>query len=200
MSGDLILFSGGAPIHRFVRKHTGSPWVQAGVVVELPGQRNPFLLESTSRPVCPDIENGTLLPGVRTTPLGIRIEATEGAAALRKLVPPLTDQLRRELAGFRERVLGLPFDFSTLSSRRTLRRSHTDFDQSSFTCCGLVTAAYQAIGIMDRPPFGPLPGNVWPADFCHEERLRLTTGYSFGPLSVIWGRPPEASQQNALEC
>lgn len=189
VGGDVILFSGDTPIHRFVRKHTGSPWVQAGIVVELPNQRDLFLLESTSRPVCPDIESGTLLPGVRTTPLRIRIEATEGAAAVRKLIPRLTDELIRELAGYRERTLGLPFDFSTRSIRRTLRRAHPDFDQSSFTCSGLVAAAYQAIGIMSHPPLGTLPSNVWPADFCHQERLGLTNGYGFGPLSVIWGQP-----------
>jgi hypothetical protein len=63
VGGDVIIFSGEAPIHRFVRKHTGSPWVQAGIVVELRGQPDPFLLESTSRPVCPGLESGTLLPG-----------------------------------------------------------------------------------------------------------------------------------------
>lgn len=176
VGGDLILFSGEAPIHRFVRKHTDSPWVQAAIVIEVPSHPHPFLFESTSRPICHDIESGTLLPGVRTTPLRVRIEATQGAAACRKLIPPLTVELKRELARFRKRVLGLPFDFSARSTRRTLRRSHTEFDERSFTCSGLVATAYQAIGIIHRPPLGPLPSNVWPADFATKKESDLGRG------------------------
>jgi hypothetical protein len=185
VAGDVIVFSGEAPIHRFVQRHTGSPWVQAGIVVELPDHRDPFLLESTSRPVCSDIENGTLLPGVRTTPLRSRIESAEGAAAVRKLIPPLAHDLKRKLAFFRKSVVGLPFNFSRRSIRATLRRAHTDFEQTSFSCSSLVATAYQAIGIMYLPPLGPYPSNVWPSDFCYEQRLGLTKIYTFGPLCVI---------------
>jgi hypothetical protein len=119
-AGDVILFSGEAPIHRFVRKHTGSAWVQVGIVIELPAHQSLFLFECTSRPVCSDIETGTLLPGVRTTPLKSRIEAAEGAIAVRKLTPSLTRNLKLELAIFRKSICGLPFDFSKRSSRLTL--------------------------------------------------------------------------------
>jgi hypothetical protein len=71
-----------------------------------------------------------------------------------------------------------PFDFSLLNNRRSIRRSHRDWNCTSFTCSSLIAAAYQHIGVMARPPEGPLPNNVLPSDFSEDGTLTLTSGYS----------------------
>jgi len=188
-TGDILLFSGDDAIHHFVAKHTGTPWVQVALVVDLPDHNESCLLECNSRPRCADVERGTILPGVRTVPFVTRVETAEGAVALRRLTPELTPDLKQKLFAFRQSVKGLPFDFSMHSSRRTLKRMHDEFDAGSFICSSLVAAAYQSIGVMHEPPVGPYPNNVWPSDFFHDEKLGLKGDFSFGPLIVIGSTP-----------
>ena len=53
--------------------------------------------------------------------------------------------------------------------------------------CSLVTYAYQSIGVMERPPKGPLPNNVLPGDFALEGNLILSAGYALAPTLTYLG-------------
>jgi hypothetical protein len=99
--------------------------------------------------------------------------------AVRRLHPPLDLASIEKLAAFRNSVLESQFDFSLLASRKSIRRSHTEWNSKSFICSSLVAFAYQSIGIMKRPPEGPFPNNLVPADFTEDHNLALTPGYSF---------------------
>ena len=177
--GDLVLFSGLEPIHVLVQKLTRSRWSQVGLVIRLPDYDQCLLLEATSIPLCADVERGTCSPGVRTTHLEPRLIAFEGTVAVRRLHPPLDLASIEKLAAFRNSVLESQFDFSLLASRKSIRRSHTEWNSKSFICSSLVAFAYQSIGIMKRPPEGPFPNNLVPADFTEDHNLALTPGYSF---------------------
>lgn len=190
--GDLVLFSGLEPIHRLVQKLTRSRWSQVGLVIRLPAYDQLFLLEATSFPLCADVERGTCLPGIRTTHLEPRLITFEGTVAVRRLCPPLDLASIEKLAAFRNSVLGRQFDFSLLASRKSIRRSHTEWDSKSFICSSLVAFAYQSVGVMKRPPDGPLPNNLVPADFSADHNLALTAGYSLDrEVNVVCGHIDE---------
>jgi hypothetical protein len=187
------LFSGLTPIHRTVQRLSHSCWSQVGIVIYLPISAEPLLFECTSIPLGADIESGECNTGVRTTLLKSRVRGFDGVVAVRKLQPPLDGPSIDELAAFRRTVLTHAFNFSMLDSRKTLRRSHKEWDGSSFTCASLVAAAYQkvwaikgsivaarSLRVMKRPPSGPLPNNVVPGDFDLDDKLALEKRYALG--------------------
>jgi hypothetical protein len=176
--GDVILMSGLSPVHRMVQKLTHSRWSQVGLVIIGSHGGESILLEATSIPLSPDTEDGSLSPGVRTTSLTAKLRCFEGVAVVRRLRPALDNALCNELAVFKKSVRHRPFEFSLLYSRRSIRRSHCDWNSTSFTCSSLVAAAYQHIGVMARPPEGPFPSNVLPGDFSQDGRVTLAAGYS----------------------
>jgi hypothetical protein len=177
-TGDLILFSGRNPAHRRVQKWAGSPWSQIAIVLCVPQLREPCVLSATSLPICPDIETGALRTGVSTTSLSLTAQAFDGDLCLCRLRPALTPDLIGRLLSFRGLVVGRPFDFSELSFRQTIRRSHASFTPNVFMCASLVAFAYQFISVLSLPPVGPLPNNTWPCDFAPEGRIKLASGYS----------------------
>ncbi len=183
--GDLILWLGTAGIHRTVQKLTHARWSQVGLVIYLTKYDRPLLFEATSTPLSADIETGTFATGVRTTPLESRLACFEGMAAVRKLRHPFDGLLSEKLEAFRHSVINRPFNFSLLDSRRSLRRSHQEWDDTSFVCSSLVAAAYQWVGVMKRAPQGPLPNNVLPGDFSEDNRLPLEEGCSFDQEIIL---------------
>jgi hypothetical protein len=136
-------------------------------------------------PICPDIETGAYSTGVRTVLPATRLQNFSGTFALRKLRPCLESAAVSKLMEFRESVIGRPFNFSLSAARKSLCRRHTEHDCSSFFCSSLVAEAYQHLGILLRPPTGPLPNNVLPGDFS-DGRLPLTNGYSLEASSFNW--------------
>jgi hypothetical protein len=177
-TGDLILFSGRNPIHRRVQKWADSPWSQIAIVLCVPQLREPCVLSATRFPICPDIGTGALRTGVSTTSLSLTAQAFDGDLCLCQLRPALTPDLIGRLLSFRGLVVGRPFDFSELSFRRTIRRTHASFTPNVFMCASLVTFAYQFISVLASPPLGPLPNNTWPCDFAPEGLIKLASGYS----------------------
>jgi hypothetical protein len=183
--GDVLLFSGDTPIHRLVQKLTRSLWTQVGLVLHLPNSEELSLLEATSIPNSPDIDTGAYTPGVRTTPLSARLLSFKGVVASRSLCPQLESKSIERFVEFRRTVFGRPFDFSLLSARKSIRRSHTEWSPISFSCSSLVTYAYQSIGVIQLPPEGPLPNNVVPSDYATEGNLKLMAGYAFDDMNLL---------------
>lgn len=185
--GDVVLFSGRTPIHQLVQRLTKGSWTQVGLVLSLPNCNELLLMEATSIPVCPDTDTGSYSPGVRTVQLEARLSNFSGTAASRSLWPPLNAASVRDLVKFRDVVRGRSFDFSLQSARRSIRRLHVEWKPHFFTCSSLVTYAYQSIGVMERPPKGPLPNNVLPGDFALEGNLILSAGYAWAPTLTYLG-------------
>jgi hypothetical protein len=183
--GDIVLFSGHTPIHRLIQKLTSNLWSQVALVLSLPDRSELLLLEANSLPISPDVDTGAYSPGVRTTSLSARLLNFEGIVASRSLCPALERRSIEGLVAFRRSVIGLPFDFSLLSARKSIRRSHTEWRQGSFTCSSLVTYAYQSIGVIEQPPDGPLANNIVPSDYSMEGSLKLATGCAFGRVQII---------------
>lgn len=183
-AGDLVLFSGKTLIHQRIQEWAGNRWGQVAIVIYLPQVAEPCVLSATSFPLCPDIETGVLRAGVSTTLLYATWQAFYGELLLARLKPSLTPDLIERLISFRSLVNGCPFDFSKLSFRRTVQRSHTSFSPDAFMCASLVAFAYQSIGILPLPPQGPLPNNTWPSDFSADGKIRLTHGYSLHSLPL----------------
>jgi hypothetical protein len=183
--GDLILSLGTTDIHRTVQKLTRARWSQVGLVIYLTKYDQPLMFEATAIPVSADIETGTFAPGVQTTLLESRLARFEGIAAVRKLRHPFDGSLNEKLEAFRHSVINRPFNFSLLNSRRSLRRSHLEWDDTAFVCSSLVAAAYQRVGVMKPAPQGPLPNNVLPGDFSEDNSLPLEEGCSFDQEIIL---------------
>ena len=62
------------------------------------------------------------------------------------------------------------------------------WEPNSFLCSSLVAAAYQAIGLMQRPPIGPLPNNILPGDFSQTGSLPFLKGCSLGEEIMLRDR------------
>jgi hypothetical protein len=103
--------------------------------------------------------------------------------AVRRLQPPLDPLSVKKLIEFE--VIGRPFDFSLLNSRRSARRSHQGFTGESYICSSLVAASLQKAGILRSPADGTLPNNVLPVDFAANGSLPLSNGYSFEREEII---------------
>jgi hypothetical protein len=157
------------------------------------------MLEATSIPLSPDTEDGSMSPGVRTVYLNAKLDRFEGVAVVRRLRPALNDALFKRLGMFRSSVLRRPFEFSLLYSRRSIRRSHRNWNSASFTCSSLVAAAYQDLGIMLRPPEGPIPSNVLPGDFSQDGCLGLKGGYSLDREIILNRASEETAAARASE-
>ena len=182
--GDVLLFSGRKPIHRLVEKLTTSKLTQVGVVIALPGFETPLVLEATSVHVSPDIETGKCLTGVGTTRLADKVALFDGVVAIRSLQPQLSSTQKQKLIEFRSSFIGCPFDFSLLRSRNSIRRQHINWEPHAFTCCSLVSFAYQSIGVVKPFPIGPLPNNVLPGDFSLNS-LPMVPDFKFGPINFL---------------
>ena len=183
--GDILLFSGRDDRSRCVQRWLGSPWSQAALVITLPGFTEPLVLEATSVPSCPDIENGTLRTGVRTVRLSERLASFEGAVALRPLQPALDDAGRERLRIYRATVIGRPFEFSPAETRRLYRRGHTAWTGASYFCSALVAEALQTMGVLALPSDGPLPNNVLPSDFWTNDTLPWTGPSPADPVLLV---------------
>ncbi len=179
--GDVILMSGISPMHRMVQNLTHSRWSQVALIIVGSEAGEPMLLEASSIPLSPDIEDGSMRPGVRATHLTKKLERFEGLAVVRRLLPTLKNSLCAELNAFGKSMRRRPFEFSLLANRRSIRRSHRSRNSASFTCSSLVAATYQHLGVMPPPPEGPFPNNVLPSDFSEDGGLTLAGAYSPRP-------------------
>jgi hypothetical protein len=177
-AGDVVLFSGNGRIHSRFQALMRSRWGQVGIVVYPPHILEPCLLMATSIPSWPSIETSSPETGVWTTPLSPAIAAFDGRVAARRLSPCLDSDSCEKLSDFRRMVVERPFDFNLLSSRRSLRRTHTVWRPSCFMCASLVAFAYQSIGVMSPPPEGRLPNNTLPSDFSIVDSFPMLNGYS----------------------
>ncbi|MEM8782439.1 MAG: hypothetical protein AAGE65_06225 [Planctomycetota bacterium] len=190
-SGDLVLFSGTAPVSRLIQLFTAGPWSHVGVIVRLKEFDDAVMLwESTTLTDVPDGEFGRPIRGVQLVPLSLRLSNYDGDVAIRQLARPITSGQRHALAALRHRLARRPYEREKLQLLRAaldgLGKPNRE-DLSSVFCSELVAEAYQAMGLLPEPPEG-LPSNEYtPMDFseARSERLALRRRQRLGPERAV---------------
>lgn len=190
-TGDLVLFSGTAPVSRLIQLFTAGPWSHVGLIVRLREFNDAVMLwESTTLTDVPDVRRGRPVRGVQLVPLSQRLASYDGEVAVRQLQKPLTFGQRDRLATLRHRLSRRPYEQRELE----LLRSAIDHlgtpnreDLSSVFCSELVAEAYQAMGLLPEPPLGPPSNEYTPMDFAEarSDRLALHRRQRLGPEIVI---------------
>lgn len=179
--GDLILLSGVSSLELRLQACMASIWNQTSLVVRWPTDGGVALLEATKRPVCADLVSGHFMIGVQVVSLKEKLAAYQGIVTSRPIEPPLDDKAVLALSRFAESVWGAPFNDSPFYAVRAIRRRNSAGSQKSFFCTELVAAAYQEIGVLERPPRGRAASNYIPRDFADKsEFLCLTSRHAFG--------------------
>jgi len=182
--GDLLLLSGRGPLEERLQRHMQSPWNQTAIVIAW--HDGLALLESTSRPVCPDMKSGLLRTGVQVVAAGEKLRRYNGTIAHRSINPALCEAQLQLLSEFALCVWGLPFNTSPYYAARALHRRNQPGTGRTFFCTELVASAYQHIGVLLRQPEGRSESNYAPPDFAGEtECLCPTAGYAFGPQTLL---------------
>ena len=187
--GDVLLLSGRGVLEERLQRHLCSPWNQTAIVISW--NERIVVLESTSRPVCPDLTTGCLRTGVQVVAAEDKLERYNGKIALRQLTPSLSHRQVQLLTEFATRMWGRPFNTSPYYSARALHRRNHPGTHRRFFCTELVASAYQHIGVLDLPPNGRCESNYAPPDFAADtQSLSLKPDHSFGPQTFL---TPESS-------
>jgi hypothetical protein len=189
-TGDVLLFCGSHPLHRRQQEVSGCPWAQVALAVLLTDGRE-LVFEATRLSNCPDVLRGEVVQGVQLACLSTRVDAFEGAVAVRRLDPPLCPRRVARLVEFVREVHGLPFNDSRWEAGRAWYRRNTVSDGRSYFCSELVAAAYQRVGLVVPPPDGVSPNNFIPADFstAFPGSILRIRGAILGAEKILKGAP-----------
>ena len=179
--GDILLYAGSHPLHRFQQERTGCPWGQVGMVLGLPGGLCVF--ESTKIATSKDIKTGSVMIGVQLVDLVERISSFPGLVACRRLQPALPQAMAEKLLAFAHDSHGQPFNDNKWIAFRAFRRRNAPRAYAGFFCSELVAEAYQHVGVIAAPPQGRTSNNYVPSDFSRmysDEMLPLQMGFRLG--------------------
>jgi hypothetical protein len=182
--GDVLLLSGRGVLEERLQRHLCSPWNQSAIVVAWKGTL--AMLESTSRPVCPDLQTRCFRTGVQIVSVEEKLKHYRGTIALRCLAPRMCTRQLQHLANFASDLYGRPFNTSPYYSARALHRRNHPGSHRSFFCTELVAYAYQCTGVLELPPAGRSESNYAPPDFAEDtQSLCLRCDCSFGPQHLL---------------
>ena len=153
-TGDLLLFSGRGFTSEVIRVFTRSPWSHIGMVVHLPGNPDPLVLESTTLSESSDVTLGCPVAGVALVPLADKLRDYPGTVALRRRHgPPLSDRQQQLLARMVKRLLHRPYKNYVLCNALDVLTGFTRKpDQRGWFCSELVAELYRRLGWLPRQP------------------------------------------------
>jgi hypothetical protein len=175
--GCVVLFSGLTSLEFKIQATLNSRWTRSAIVVPGP-DGNPVLLQSTSRPIAPDLKSGKLSTGAQLVAIPDVLANFDGYVGFRSIAPILPAQVGA-LAEFAREKVGTPFNFSPYYALRAARRRNGDGDGTKYYCTELVAAALQHAGILNAPPAGRCASNHVPGDFASDtEDLSLANGHT----------------------
>jgi hypothetical protein len=179
--GDIILSSSLNTELRRIQDRCGSPWSHVSLVIGWPNESGSLaLLESTKRPVSPDLKSGQFVIGVQIVSLNEKLAAFPGRIVHRRLVPPLSEPESHCLRRFAEKMWAQPFNNSPYYAARARRRRNSSPSSLGLLCAELVASAYHDLGVLIPPPDGRSANNYSPSDFAQEsESLNLELPWSF---------------------
>jgi len=151
-TGDLLLFSGRGFTSEVIRVFTRSPWSHIGMVVHLPGNPDPLVLESTTLSESSDVTLGCPVAGVALVPLADKLRDYPGTVALRRRHgPPLSDRQQQLLARMVKRLLHRPYKNYVLCNALDVLTGFTRKpDQRGWFCSELVAELYRRLGWLPR--------------------------------------------------
>lgn len=168
-TGDVLLFSGRAPVSRLIQIGTGSKWSHIGQVIK--DKEHDLLMswESTKLVDQPSLDSGIVETGVMILNLGRRIAEYDGEIAVRKLRVPLTPIQIAQMMEMRQRVRKVPYEKNYIE----LAKSAYDGpfgankeDLSSIFCSELIAAYFKLIRML---PDDKTSNEYTPKDFSQEE-------------------------------
>ena len=183
-TGDLLLFSGRGFTSDVIRVFTRSPWSHIGMVLHLPGQPEPLVLESTTLSESPDVTLGHPIAGVALVPLHRKIRDYPGAVAVRRRHGPnLSERQQRMVARMARRLLHRPYKNYVFCNALDVLTGFTRRpDQRGWFCSELVAELYRRLGWL---PLDTRPSTLVPGHF-GSRHMRLQHG-KLGP--VEWLKP-----------
>ena len=151
-TGDLLLFSGRGFTSEVIRVFTRSPWSHIGMVVHLPGNPHPLVLESTTLSESPDVTLGRPVAGVALVPLADKLRGYTGTVALRRRHgPALSDRQQQLLVRLVKRLLHRPYKNYVLCNALDVVTGFTRRpDQRGWFCSELVAEMYRRLGWLPR--------------------------------------------------
>lgn len=179
-TGDIVLFSGGGFISRFIQVGTLSKWSHVGMVYELPEHDMLCIWESTSLSSEKDLCKGSLFSGVQMSFLSERLKNYNGnEIAIRKNSKTLTSDMLDALVAFRQKVKHKPYQQNKVELIKSALDGIPGLDNkedlSSLFCSELLAEAYQEMGLLNNN----IPSNEYtPKDWSSESSLlQLEEGY-----------------------
>ena len=151
-TGDLLLFSGRGFTSEVIRVFTRSPWSHIGMVVHLPGNPHPLVLESTTLSESPDVTLGRPVAGVALVPLADKLRGYTGTVALRRRHgPALSDRQQQLLVRLVKWLLHRPYKNYVLCNALDVVTGFTRRpDQRGWFCSELVAELYRRLGWLPR--------------------------------------------------
>lgn len=151
-TGDLLLFSGRGFTSEVIRVFTRSPWSHIGMVVHLPGNPAPLVLESTTLSESPDVTLGHPVAGVALVPLHDKLRDYPGTVALRRRHgPALNVRQQQRLIRLVKRLLHRPYKNYVLCNALDVLTGFTRRpDQRGWFCSELVAELYRRLGWLPR--------------------------------------------------
>ncbi|HEX4869195.1 MAG TPA: hypothetical protein VFV15_00515, partial [Moraxellaceae bacterium] len=183
-TGDIVLFSGRGLSARLVQGVTGSYWSHVGLVLRLPGRREPLLWESTRASAVVDVRRGVPLDGVQLVSLAVKLADYPGEVAARRLLDAGAAHARyRRMRPLLRAWHAWPYrNFLTKALRAWWSGEEDGLHgaQGGF-CSELVAEVYQQLGLLSRQR----PSRAFvPRDFGPEAGMQLCRG-RLSPVGLL---------------
>ncbi|GAA5125870.1 hypothetical protein GCM10023339_49700 [Alloalcanivorax gelatiniphagus] len=189
-TGDLLLFAGRGLVSATIRLFTRSRWSHIAMIVRLPGDDRPLVLEAMGTSESADLHLGRPVNGVALVPLADKLRDYPGVIVVRRrLGPPLCARRQRLVARLVRRLLHRPYKNFLWCNALDLLSGYTrPPDRRGWFCSELVAEIYRRLGWLPRQ--ARVAGFV-PGDF-DSPRLRLCDGELAAPEYL---KPPVSGGQ-----
>lgn len=157
------------------------------MVLHLPGQPEPLVLESTTLSESPDVTLGHPIAGVALVPLHRKIRDYPGAVAVRRRHGPnLSERQQRMVARMARRLLHRPYKNYVFCNALDVLTGFTRRpDQRGWFCSELVAELYRRLGWL---PLDTRPSTLVPGHF-GSRHMRLQHG-KLGPVEWLKSELP----------
>ena len=190
-TGDILLFAGRGLVSSTIRLFTRSRWSHIGMVVCLPGDDRPLVLEAMGASESADLHLGRPVAGVALVPLADKLRDYPGDVVLRRREgAPLCARQEKLVARLAARLLHRPYKNFLMCNALDLLSGFTrPPDRRGWFCSELVAEMYRRLGWLPRDI--RVAGFV-PGDF-DSPRLLLSQGALGAPRVLKAWRGATAS-------
>ncbi|MCH2558179.1 MAG: hypothetical protein MK005_12860 [Alcanivorax sp.] len=185
-TGDLLLFAGRGLVSATIRLFTRSRWSHIAMIVRLPGDDRPLVLEAMGSSESADLHLGRPVNGVALVPLADKLRDYPGEIVVRRrLGPPPCPRRQRLVARLVRRLLHRPYKNFLWCNALDLLSGYTrPPDRRGWFCSELVAEMYRRLGWLPRDArvAGFVPGDFDAPRLAGElgppERLKAWRGFT----------------------